>query len=318
MKTPDRGTLLRVVLWVVAGMVLLASAAVAVTAVTLPGCGGCHARDGFAEATQKQAHRSIDCVICHVPAGIPARLAFAQRVVFGMAIPIGGGPERARADVGDTACLSCHREVLDGITEARGLRVLHKECSKGRQCTDCHSTVAHGDATRWARIPQMDDCLSCHTATRAAKQCDSCHTGRTDRDLLSTRSTWAVTHGKNWRVTHGQGDWDTCGACHPRDYCSRCHGDVSLPHGEGFLRVHGRQAKAEPKACQSCHKQSLCQSCHGLAMPHPAAFTPRHAQETERLGRDACRRCHQDADCQDCHTKHVHPGGATKPPGGGG
>jgi len=46
-------------------------------------------------------------------------------------------------------------------------------------------------------------------------------------------------------------------------------------------------------------------------------FTPIHASIVKQRGQAVCMRCHIEDDCTNCHIKHVHPGGATLPPGSG-
>ena len=162
----------------------------------------------------------------------------------------------------------------------------------------------------------MNVCLDCHNSSTVRSDCTTCHAERSMSQRVST-GEWQVTHGPNWKQTHGMGDLDTCAACHPTNFCVRCHG-ISLPHGPDFIKLHPTLALTNRQDCTVCHQQSFCDNCHGLPMPHPAAFTPAHPTIVQKQGTAVCMRCHIQDDCTNCHIAHVHPGGATLPPSTGG
>jgi hypothetical protein len=304
---------IRIAVWVLAGLVVLVTLVLGVTAAALPGCTSCHSQATFVAQTAQSAHADVACVRCHVEAGPAARFSYAYHVIFGMGLrvaPTGTGPI---AGVTNATCLSCHQAVMTRVVVANGLSIEHSKCSKGRLCTDCHSTTAHGTAVRWATTPQMNQCLDCHTTSEVRTKCTTCHAARSVQQRLRT-GEWAVTHGPTWKQTHGMGDLKTCAACHPDDFCVRCHG-MKLPHSPDFIRFHPVQAQTQRKDCEVCHKQAFCDSCHGMPMPHPADFTPSHSTIVKKQGQAACMRCHVQDDCTNCHVAHVHPGGAVLPPG---
>jgi hypothetical protein len=201
---------------------------------------------------------------------------------------------------------------MQGKVTANGLSILHEQCAKGRMCIDCHSVTAHGSAVGWPKTFDMNMCLDCHNTDRVRSDCGLCHAEKTQTDRISS-GEWAITHGPNWKQTHGMGDLKTCAACHPNDFCVRCHG-IPLPHNADFIRTHPTFALTNSTDCAVCHQQSFCNDCHGLPMPHPADFTPQHSVIVKQQGAAKCLRCHVQDDCDNCHAKHVHPGGATSAP----
>lgn len=323
-KRSDRGTVLppgrlahpgRTTILVLGGLITVGLFSISVTAVTLPACTLCHSSAAFVSQTAASSHAAVGCTRCHVPPGMVSRLTFASRQLLGMALRVLSVKGRTTAAVRDATCLSCHRDVMEKDVTANGLTIRHSTCSKGRACSDCHSGVAHGSAVSWRRTSEMELCLDCHTTASVSSRCDSCHAPKSERERLVS-GTWAITHGPDWRVTHGMGDLRTCAACHPRDYCVRCHG-VALPHGQGYLGVHGVEGSALRSACAGCHQSVFCDGCHGVEMPHPSAFKREHGSLAgTKQTKAKCLRCHVASDCTGCHTRHVHPGGATKPPGG--
>jgi len=307
--------LVHIAVWSVAGLIVVLALVFAVTAAALPGCTGCHNSADFVAQTAKSAHAQVSCVRCHVESGAGARTVYAYHLVFGMVLRIAPVNSGQVAGVPDDTCLSCHADVMTRIVKAKGLSIEHSKCSKGRLCTECHSDTAHGTATRWIQTATMNQCLDCHDTARVRSDCDMCHSARSAQERLRT-GEWVVTHGANWKQTHGMGTLKSCAACHPNNFCVRCH-EIQLPHGSDFIRSHPVDAIPHRKACIVCHQQTFCDNCHGLAMPHPKGFTPTHSALVRKNGSGACLRCHVQDDCTNCHVKHVHPGGAITPPRSG-
>lgn len=284
------------------------------TAPVVPGwCSSCHAMRPFAEAQARTVHADLACVRCHgaspgAYASITARQVTTMLPRFVWTLGRGGvdGPSNGMADVG---CRSCHGERIDaGAVGRRGLRMRHSSCVGRRaSCIECHSTSAHGGVTRVARGFTMDRCLSCHDGEKTSSDCDLCHVAKLPSDRVA-RGPWAVTHGPNWEQAHGLGDQRTCRACHPADYCRRCH-KIDLPHPESFPRTHGASALQARRECLRCHEEDgFCTPCHGMQMPHPAKFLPEHPKSAKSYEDPKCLRCHPGETCEACHTAHTHPG----------
>jgi hypothetical protein len=307
--------LIRILSWSLAGLVVLLVLILGVTSVAMPGCGFCHQSGAFAEQSHANAHAKYPCTTCHAQPGAPGRVVFAYHVVFGMVLRIApeGGPA---AGIPNGTCLSCHANVQQKIVQAQGISIQHSTCAKGRLCTDCHSDAAHGSAIRWQTVYNMNVCLDCHSADAARSDCTTCHAAKSTTEIEAT-GEWQVTHGPNWKQTHGMGQLQTCAGCHPNDFCARCHG-ISLPHNADFIKQHPTFALSNRASCAVCHQQSFCDRCHGLPMPHPVGFTPTHPDLVKKLGTSVCMKCHIQDDCNNCHLRHVHPGGAIKPPTIGG
>lgn len=275
--------------------------------VALPGCASCHGKDtAFRTQTAASSHSGVECAACHVPSGSVARLGFGFRQVFHMVVPAVAGKGREWAAVPDPSCLSCHEQINQDVVEVNGIRIDHSVCTEGSKCTDCHSTVAHGTATPWPRVYDMETCLECH-ASKDIADCDLCHAGKRPSSRI-TSGVFATTHGPDWQKTHGMGNSSTCTACHTGDSCVKCHG-AGLPHAPTFVETHGQIARTPAAKCATCHEQQFCTDCHGVQMPHTNAFTRGHAKPAE-ADPAVCKRCHADSDCVTCHETHVHPGGA--------
>jgi hypothetical protein len=313
---PNRASnLIRILVWSLAGIVVVLAIAFAVTAITLPGCTLCHRGTEFVDQTKASAHADVTCVRCHVERGASPRVAYAYHMIFGMALriaPTGSGPV---AGIADQTCLSCHSAVMTRVVTVNGLSIKHAKCANGRMCVNCHSDTAHGRAVKWIQTSQMNQCLDCHAAPQVRSNCTTCHANKSSEERIRS-GEWVVTHGPTWRQTHGMGDLKTCAACHPDDFCVRCHG-IPLPHEPSFLRTHPLSVPTHREDCAVCHRQTFCDGCHGLEMPHPNAFTKTHSALVKKQGNTLCLRCHIEDDCTNCHVRHVHPGGAIAPAGSG-
>ncbi|MEI8082312.1 MAG: hypothetical protein WCI74_10760 [Actinomycetes bacterium] len=308
MKQPALETRRRIGIWTVVLLPLLAIlATTAYLAVAQPGCVACHSKNSdFATATAQATHPTVQCVACHVSPAPVDRYAFGFHQLVGMVLPLTPPQSRDRASVADARCLACHEAIQEEVVTANGIRIDHASCAVDAQCTDCHSEVGHGAATRWVRTYDMETCLGCH-ADGASTKCDTCHVEK-DREARVTTGVFAITHGTEWRTTHGMGNSATCSVCHTAAKCEKCHG-VGLPHDKAFMEKHAVVA-ADPRAkCFTCHEKSFCADCHGTDMPHSKEFTRNHAARAQSDPR-SCKRCHADPDCSGCHVKHVHPGGA--------
>lgn len=289
---------------------LLVAIALLAGATSLPAaCASCHAMTPYARAVTASAHKGVDCYACHLargPWGFAAQKADEWFRMYPAAAFGGTKVDGPGARVERSSCLACHPRVLDGAVAPGRIRIAHVTCAVAQACDSCHGGVAHGKSTRWVRSYSMDECVACHRATRGAPvMCDSCHTGRGERERLAT-GPWQVTHGPMWRQTHGMGAIRYCATCHPDSYCVKCHG-TPLPHPVDFGHTHGPDSLRRGSKCAECHSQGYCDGCHGIAMPHPAGFLPAHDKVAKRPDDPVCLRCHSDKDCTGCHQRHAHP-----------
>ena len=300
--------LLKLTVWIIAGVAFVLLLPGAIGMVWAPGCAGCHGMQ--VEAREDAAHSRATCVDCHATQGAWGRIGFNQRVWYSMVLPIFPGQDVGRTIQNDS-CLDCHASVFTGdITENRGLRVNHETCAADMRCTVCHGGIGHPGTTEWESRYAMETCIGCHSRTesRPSIACETCHDGRLE-DNRVLNSVFAVVHGPDWETTHGVGDWHTCAPCHPDEMCGACHGGM-VPHDEFIIRDHSQVANDPNNLCDSCHKNEFfCDDCHGMEIPHPDGFLITHAAETEELGEQSCVRCHAQSDCDICHAGHAHPGG---------
>lgn len=268
-------------------------------------CRVCHG--GEYRALERTSHADVRCSDCHSESSVLGLLTARIQTARMVTSYVTGLYERpVTATVPAGACRACHAQVERRTIVSKGLRVSHKEMREVTQCTSCHSTVAHGKLVPSPDRTAMGKCTACHDGRKASADCSVCHPAGT---MLAerVRSSWQVTHGRDWRKLHGAGNLKDCGVCHNPNFCTRCHGMI-LPHPDFWPNLHGPSAKPAPDKCFQCHSARLCDNCHQVKMPHPSSFLAEHAAVTRRLGEAKCFKCHLDQGCDKCHALHIHPG----------
>ncbi|HDP70037.1 MAG TPA: hypothetical protein ENN38_04415 [Actinobacteria bacterium] len=272
-------------------------------------CKSCHIMRCEIDSLKNSRHKDVLCLSCHSK---PGALGFIAETLEGMQNGIAyffkSYEEPIVATVTNESCLTCHKEIQEGLHINNAIRVSHKEfLSVGYKCADCHNTVAHGDSIAQPNLPHMDKCTGCHNNEDAPTTCSICHVKRMKREIRAL-GPWAITHGPTWERTHGMGNLTTCIICHETEKCAKCH--TEMPHPESWPYVHGEKAKSVTKEdkCAGCHVESFCDDCHRVEMPHPQKFLPEHPDIVKKDGDKICYNCHIKGDCKLCHEKHIHPG----------
>jgi len=309
---------LKIVTIVAVAIVVLAVLPALVATVYAPNCADCHTNEEKAQA--EGPHAKVTCLSCHQGSTAARRFAFRETIMYGMVLKV-LPLSTAQASVSNASCSSCHSSTTIGsgstdTVSAMGLKIDHKNCTKGTRCTDCHGGTGHLVKGQVPLTYSMNGCLACHAKNQiSSSDCSSCHVGGSQNASKAgtsfSASTFSVTHGPDWEQMHGTGALNSCLSCHTQSDCARCHGAL-VPHDAYIVSTHGKVA-ADPAAaqkCYSCHTKKFCQDCHGLTMPHPANFLQTHAAEVSKVGEKTCYNCHSKADCDNCHAAHVHPGGA--------
>lgn len=270
-------------------------------------CSACHAMRPYVAAMADSGHASVGCGGCHSGTGLTSLaadgVAMQRRI---MATVLGRAPS-ASTTVSDAPCRTCHAAELEKTIVAQGVAVRHSDFSD-TPCVECHAGTGHALEARVYSTTHMDDCLTCHRTNSAdLSGCTLCHVDDSGVRSQNSTTAWRTIHGANWQNTHGAGDLDTCGSCHPRSYCVRCHG-TPVPHGGTWNRDHGATVlRNSDDGCATCHEASWCDECHTVPMPHDDSFTAAHPATTQGVDDPRCMRCHVAESCQDCHLKSAHP-----------
>lgn len=87
-------------------------------------------------------------------------------------------------------------------------------------CEACHRGLRESDVAGKANLPQMSDCLVCHSNIRNPFSCEKCH--------LEGINLMPANHTRNFVDVHSSGklglDKTTCLPCHGRNFtCMGCH-----------------------------------------------------------------------------------------------
>lgn len=133
-----------VALAILLGLVGVASASVpAFKASEAPAfCSSCHEMQPFYEAWQTGAHKTVDCVDCHVDPGTVDHVTHKVPAAKELLIHVTGDPKFPGADVKvpHERCLKCHGDIGTKKT-ANGFS--HAQHIKQTPCVTCHRNVGH-------------------------------------------------------------------------------------------------------------------------------------------------------------------------------
>lgn len=97
---------------------------------------------------------------------------------------------------------------------------IRRHLNSKNPCQACHRGLEESDQVTRAALPQMADCLVCHSQIEAPFSCEDCHA-----NVAQLRPS---SHTLHFADTHSSGklnlDKATCTVCHGRAFkCAGCH-----------------------------------------------------------------------------------------------
>jgi nitrate/TMAO reductase-like tetraheme cytochrome c subunit len=257
-------------------------------------CGSdCHEMWPYRDTWEQSAHKSTDCVQCHIPPGAVNFVEtkfYASREVWIHFTGQVKAPIKVTRHIPDSACMrsGCHTSAQTGKTFKLGAPapVTFEHGSEGhaaQQCIECHASLVHAGAPGVTAPPanSMPSCFTCHPD--GTKDCGYCHTApHGDRgpcvDCHSIRS---------WNGGKGSGP-------HPGGPLTGKHGQVACQ------TCHTQGVSVKPDGCIDCHGDrhnglTQCVDCHTIKNWNPTGFS--HPQEGPHVpaGEEPlpCDACHQ-------------------------
>jgi hypothetical protein len=98
---------------------------------------------------------------------------------------------------------------------------IRQHLNSGNACQACHRGMAESEQVTRANLPQMADCLVCHTAIRPPFSCQDCHAKGTElRPSSHLAATFVDSHSSRTLFP----DKTSCTVCHGRGFtCMGCH-----------------------------------------------------------------------------------------------
>lgn len=265
-------------------------------------CITCHEMRPYYDAWQTGAHKTVDCVACHVDPGTVNHLKHKATATKELVDHFSTKPTFPRGDavVPDARCLVCHKDILSRT----GPKFSHKQHAGTAPCAECHRDAGHRvstDALSRAGVLATSSAPTSETTTTALLAT------MTSRGAAATRSTVATSA---LHVALPQ-----CTRCHDLDKqtCESCHTPPHkvLPGTGGCTTCHRPGIKwvfthpADP-ACATCHKPPAnhfpgeCSTCH-----HAPGVSFKNASYGHTD--PACSICHtapakhRDGQCATCH-----------------
>lgn len=253
-------------------------------------CVSCHEMRPYYTAWAAGKHQRVECVECHVAAGVAPRLSHKFVALGELWDHMTGDPRfplPEPASVPDAWCKRCHPKV--SVKAASTSRFSHDLHAKQAHCAECHASTGHD-------VP-----LSA-LATE----------GVLAADAQPVRASVVASGTPSRLPGHVP---VTCTRCHdqPHTPCATCHkpphkdrGRCTLCHrpGRAFAFVH----PSGGLPCADCHKPPAnhfagdCAGCHKVG----ARFTFVHPARSS-----SCTRCHKapanhfGSDCARCHKPSV-------------
>jgi len=110
--------------------------------------------------------------------------------------------------------------AIDKKTYLQSVGDIRRHLDTRNACQACHRGLEESDAVTAAAMPQMADCLVCHSQIDNPFSCEKCH----DKNA----NLKPANHVADFLDTHTTGklglDKTTCAVCHGRTFrCLGCH-----------------------------------------------------------------------------------------------
>ena len=172
-------------------------------------CTTCHtAAAGSAKASDNLLPAKTVCGRCHEDAQIPAP-ASSRVVAFS---------HTQHLKMGNLAPVIA--AAIDKKTYLQPPGDIRRHLNTQNACEACHRGLAESDQVTAAAMPQMADCIVCHTEIDNPFSCEKCHA----KDVQLK----PVDHVAGFLSSHTSGklnlDKTTCTVCHGRSFrCLGCH-----------------------------------------------------------------------------------------------
>ncbi|MBI5004596.1 MAG: hypothetical protein HZC04_00190 [Candidatus Lloydbacteria bacterium] len=223
-------------------------------------CQSCHVMERAFYTWQKNAHKGVNCKVCHTQ-DMPGRMAMALRAVVGKEDV---GPH---AKLDKTVCEQCHLKTNATVTKNVLGTIGHEKhvVKNGIQCVTCHFGKLHNTKTT------AENCQTCHMKSRIEKtsgmsdlSCTDCHAflakTKDTGSLKPTKESCLTCHEeKNVSPTKSPMQFE-CAVCHkphttsptitPVNCMSQCHVSVigNKKHSERGIFKGNKVA-----SCTTCH-----------------------------------------------------------------
>ena len=171
-------------------------------------CVECHTAAASTRVEDNLLPSKRVCLGCHEEAEIPAppatrltKFSHALHLKMGNVAPF-------------IAAAIDHKNYLQQPGDIR------RHLNTGNACQACHRGLEESDQVTRAALPQMADCLVCHTQIESPFSCEDCH--------AKDASLKPASHDQRFLDQHSSGklvlDKSTCAVCHGRAFrCMGCH-----------------------------------------------------------------------------------------------
>lgn len=253
-----------------------------------PVCEGCHG--GIVSGSVNEVFpEAEDCQRCHD--GTRAKIISWQKPTAARIsnLKFSHSTHHAAAGQDSFTCLTCHAST----SPPRRMEVAGPDPDL---CVGCHAHRADTHLSPTAR------CRTCHAPVAEVPALSVARIARFPEPAWHDAPDFASEHGRIAAPQDG-----TCGVCHARESCERCHANADrltlitglardqriaalaltkaavypepASHNEDWPTTHGTEAARSTASCANCHTRPGCQTCHAdgvgtsrvaiLALPGP-------------------------------------------------
>nr|WP_263324845.1 NapC/NirT family cytochrome c [Neobacillus sp. Marseille-Q6967] len=278
-------------------------------------CSSCHEMKPEYYTWKASTHSEVDCVSCHIEPGLEnLAKSKAEGVVelYKKTTQTYTAPIRMPDEIPDRACEKCHNVSKREVTPSGDLIIPHdKHKTKGVECIQCHSGVAHGkiadrkmtfqaDYAKWEEKvgtaamadiqwirPDMDTCMECHKARKITTECTACHTTGMIPDSHKEEDFKHETHGKQAST-----DLKDCNVCH-KDMSSESLEDFEEASTLTKYLNQGKEQVQKKTHYDYAKANTFCRDCHSQRpLSHTSYFLKEHGDLASQ-NREKCLACHE-------------------------
>jgi hypothetical protein len=172
-------------------------------------CTGCHSAAAASTSVVDNKRPSKQaCQGCHKDVTIPppqpvkiSTFSHKQHLAFGNVAPL-------------------IAKAIDSKNYLSDPNDIRRHLNSNNACIACHRGLEESDAVTHAAMPQMADCLVCHTKIDPPFSCETCHARNANLKPASHTADFIDRHPKELEALGKT----TCAVCHARRFtCMGCH-----------------------------------------------------------------------------------------------
>lgn len=296
-------------------------------------CASCHEMQPEYYTWKASTHSEVDCVNCHKDPDVKqiAKIQAGEVVKdIRKDKDISAAIIRMTKEIPNSTCEKCHNMSTRQVSSSGDIIIPHdRHLDKNIACTQCHSSVAHGqiadrnmtyktDYDKWdSKVgkaamsdlkftrPTMDVCMDCHIARKVTTECSACHTTGMVPDSHKKADFKTKTHGLTAKT-----ELQDCNSCHKYMSTAKLEGYEEPSTIDKYLNKENT-TQANKNEHTYAKENTFCQDCHKQRpASHTGSFIGNHGAQASK-NEQKCYTCHDPnrsntsssntVNCSTCH-----------------